>query len=77
MADAWRAGDAGRARRLAAPLGALAAALFAEPNPAIVKAVLHARGRIATPDVRLPLLPPDPATVAAALALLAVAERGS
>jgi 4-hydroxy-tetrahydrodipicolinate synthase len=38
-------------------LSAVAAALFAEPNPAVIKAVLHAQGRIATPDVRLPLLP--------------------
>lgn len=30
-------------------------ALFAEPNPAIFKGVLHAQGRIPTPDVRLPL----------------------
>ena len=28
---------------------------FAEPNPAVFKGVLHAQGRIATPDVRLPL----------------------
>lgn len=71
MVAAWRAGDALRARRLARPLAALAAALFAEPNPGVLKAVLHAQGRIATPDVRLPLLPPRPETVAAALALLA------
>ena len=32
----------------------LVLALFAEPNPAVIKAVLHAEGRIATPDVRLP-----------------------
>jgi 4-hydroxy-tetrahydrodipicolinate synthase len=30
-------------------------AAFAEPNPAVFKGVLHAQGRIATPDVRLPL----------------------
>jgi 4-hydroxy-tetrahydrodipicolinate synthase len=29
---------------------------FAEPNPAVFKGVLHAQGRIATPDVRLPLV---------------------
>jgi 4-hydroxy-tetrahydrodipicolinate synthase len=74
MVDAWRAGDARRARCLGAPLAPLAAALFTEPNPTVIKAVLHARGRIATPDVRLPLLPPDPATVAAALAVLEAAE---
>lgn len=75
LVEAWRAGDAPRARSIGAPLTALAAALFAEPNPTVIKAVLHGRGRIATPDVRLPLLPPDPATVSAALDLLAVAER--
>ena len=35
----------------------LSKALFAEPNPTVIKAVLHARGEIPTPDVRLPLLP--------------------
>lgn len=67
LVEAWRVGDAARARDLGAPLAALAAALFAEPNPSVIKAVLHARGRIPAPDVRLPLLPPDPTTVAAAL----------
>ncbi|QYN39594.1 dihydrodipicolinate synthase family protein [Pseudonocardia sp. DSM 110487] len=73
MVDAWRAGDAARARELGAPLAPLAAALFAEPNPSVIKAVLHATGRIPAPDVRLPLLPPDPATVAAALHRIALA----
>ena len=76
MADAWRAGDAPRARELGAPLASLASALFAEPNPTVIKAVLHARGRIATPDVRLPLLPPGPATVAAALEAVGRASTG-
>jgi 4-hydroxy-tetrahydrodipicolinate synthase len=75
VVDAWRAGDVVRARSLGAPLAPLAAALFAEPNPTVIKAVLHARCRIATPDVRLPLLPPDPASVAAALDLLKAAEH--
>src|SRR6185437_7541977 len=43
-------------RRGWGPLATLAAALFAEPNPTVVKAVLHAQGRIPTPDVRLPLV---------------------
>jgi 4-hydroxy-tetrahydrodipicolinate synthase len=30
-------------------------AAFADPNPAVFKGVLHALGKIATPDVRLPL----------------------
>jgi 4-hydroxy-tetrahydrodipicolinate synthase len=54
-------------------LSALAAAVFSEPNPAVVKAVLHAQGRIPTPDVRLPLLPASPLARAAALAALAAA----
>jgi 4-hydroxy-tetrahydrodipicolinate synthase len=65
---AWRAGDAPRARLLCAPLTALAASLFTEPNPSVLKGVLHAQGRIATPDVRLPLLPAHRHSVAAALA---------
>jgi 4-hydroxy-tetrahydrodipicolinate synthase len=71
---AWRVGDAA-ARELTRPLTRLAAALFAEPNPAVIKAVLHAQGRIASPAVRLPLLPARPASVAAALALLPAPVR--
>lgn len=33
----------------------LVAALFAEPSPAVIKAVLHAEGRIPTPHLRMPL----------------------
>jgi 4-hydroxy-tetrahydrodipicolinate synthase len=51
-------------------LAALAAALFREPNPTVIKAVLYAEGRIPTPDVRLPLLPPASATVDDALTRL-------
>jgi 4-hydroxy-tetrahydrodipicolinate synthase len=38
-----------------------------EPNPAVIKAVLHAQGRIPTPAVRLPMLPARADTTAAAL----------
>lgn len=55
---------------LVRPLARLAVALFAEPNPAVVKAVLHAQGRIPTPAVRLPLLPASAASRDAALALV-------
>ncbi|WP_328619507.1 dihydrodipicolinate synthase family protein [Streptomyces sp. NBC_00354] len=68
---AWQAGDVPRARTLGHGLARLSAALFAEPNPAVVKAVLHARGRIPTPDVRLPLLPAGEEAVSATLARLA------
>jgi 4-hydroxy-tetrahydrodipicolinate synthase len=33
----------------------LVLALFAEPNPAVIKGLLHRQGRIATPDVRMPM----------------------
>ncbi|MBW4719886.1 dihydrodipicolinate synthase family protein [Saccharothrix obliqua] len=66
LVDAWHT-DPPRARALSAPLTAGAAALFAAPNPTLVKAVLHARGRIPTPAVRLPLLAPDPTLVDAAV----------
>jgi 4-hydroxy-tetrahydrodipicolinate synthase len=72
LADAWRCGDVARARPLGHRLAALSDALFAEPNPAVVKGVLHAQGRIPTAAVRLPLLPAAPATVRTAQALTAV-----
>ncbi|MFI1147961.1 dihydrodipicolinate synthase family protein [Streptomyces sp. NPDC020817] len=71
LAAAWRAGDVPRARALGHALARLSAALFAEPNPVVVKGVLHAQGRIPTPDVRLPLLPAGGAAVSAALERLA------
>ncbi|MFJ7775781.1 dihydrodipicolinate synthase family protein [Streptomyces yangpuensis] len=71
LAAAWRAGDVVRARVLGHALAGLSAAVFTEPNPAVVKGVLHAQGRIPTPDVRLPLLPASKAAVAAVLERLA------
>ena len=62
----WRGGDVAAARTLGGQLSALAAALFAEPNPTVIKAVLHAQGRIPTPAVRLPLLPAQPGSADAA-----------
>ncbi|MDI6100247.1 dihydrodipicolinate synthase family protein [Actinoplanes sp. NEAU-A12] len=56
LASAWRAGDAERARALGNRLAGLSRALFAEPNPTVIKAVLHDHGRIPTAAVRLPLL---------------------
>jgi 4-hydroxy-tetrahydrodipicolinate synthase len=45
-------------------------ACFAEPNPAVFKGVLHAQGRIPTPDVRLPLVNASRASVERALAMI-------
>lgn len=67
LVDAWRAGNLAQARTLGHRLTALSTALFAEPNPSVVKAVLHAHGRIPTAGVRLPLLPAAPATTHTAL----------
>ncbi|MEU9377883.1 dihydrodipicolinate synthase family protein [Streptomyces sp. NPDC048255] len=71
LAAAWRAGDVARARPLGHALARMSAAVFAEPNPSVVKGVLHAQGRIPSPDVRLPLLPASAAGVGAALERLA------
>ncbi|MEU3452023.1 dihydrodipicolinate synthase family protein [Micromonospora sp. NPDC006766] len=68
LVAAWRAGDVTRARPLGHRLAALSAALFAEPNPSVIKAVLHAEGRIPTPAVRPPLLPATQAATARAVA---------
>ncbi|WP_354639613.1 dihydrodipicolinate synthase family protein [Kitasatospora camelliae] len=69
LADAWRKGDLDHARALGHRLVRLSAAAFAEPNPSVVKGVLHAQGRIPTPGVRLPLLPAGEQAVGRALAL--------
>jgi 4-hydroxy-tetrahydrodipicolinate synthase len=71
LAAAWARGDLTRARDLGHGLARLSAAAFAEPNPAVIKGVLHARGRIPSPGVRLPLLPAGRASVDEALKRLA------
>ena len=69
LVDAWRDGDTVRARALGHRLATLSAALFAEPNPTVIKGVLHAQGQIPTPAVRLPLLAAAPETVRRAVRL--------
>jgi 4-hydroxy-tetrahydrodipicolinate synthase len=75
LITAWRTGDVAVARPLGHRLAGLSAALFAEPNPTVIKAVLHAEGRIPTADVRLPLLPASARTVSRALSLHDVAAK--
>lgn len=70
LAAAWQAGDAASARDLGARLARVSAAVFSEPNPTVLKGVLHAQGRISTPNVRLPLLPAARASVEQTLTLL-------
>jgi 4-hydroxy-tetrahydrodipicolinate synthase len=67
---AWQSGDAARARELGHRLVPLSAALFAEPNPVVMKGVLHALGMVPSPAVRLPLLPAGSDSVQAALSQL-------
>lgn len=64
---AWREGPIDHARKLNNELVPLARALFAEPNPVVIKAVLAAQGRIPSSHVRLPLLTATPAATDAAL----------
>jgi len=66
--ELWRGQRLSEARTLGNNLVAPACALMSEPNPTMIKAVLHAEGRISSPHVRLPLLAvTDRAAVAAAL----------
>jgi 4-hydroxy-tetrahydrodipicolinate synthase len=69
---AWQSGDLPAARGLSHRLAPQSAALFAAPNPTLIKAVLHAEGRIPSAAVRLPLTPAAPELVAQARAALTV-----
>ncbi len=64
--------DEGRAH--AEALLSVVQACFAEPNPAVFKGVLHAQGRIPTPDVRMPLTNASQAAIDAALAAISAAR---
>ncbi|HEX5113873.1 MAG TPA: dihydrodipicolinate synthase family protein [Pseudonocardiaceae bacterium] len=60
LVSTWRDGHVAVARPLGGRLSRLSTALFAEPNPTVIKAVLHAHRRIPTANVRPPLLPAAP-----------------
>jgi 4-hydroxy-tetrahydrodipicolinate synthase len=66
---AWHSGRLEQARELGHRLAPLSAALFAEPNPAVIKGALHALGQIPSPVVRLPLLAAGRDAISAALAV--------
>jgi 4-hydroxy-tetrahydrodipicolinate synthase len=74
MLAAGAAGDVATGRPHAEALLPLVLALFAEPSPAIIKALLHAEGRIPTPDVRPPLAPASAGALERAIAALAAAR---
>jgi 4-hydroxy-tetrahydrodipicolinate synthase len=67
MIECGLAGKVDDARAHAEALLPVVRAAFAEPNPAVFKGVLHAQGRIPTPDVRLPLVNASPGAVERAL----------
>jgi 4-hydroxy-tetrahydrodipicolinate synthase len=69
-----RAGEAAEARLHHETLLPLVRAIYAEPNPAVVKGLLHRQGLIAAPDLRLPNVPATDAAVDRALGTLARAE---
>lgn len=71
MVDDGVAGRVAAARARAEALLPVVLALFAEPNPAVVKGVLHAQGRLPTPDARMPLTTASTSAVDAALAAIA------
>jgi 4-hydroxy-tetrahydrodipicolinate synthase len=70
LIGAWQSGSAAQARDLGHRLVPLSAALFAEPNPVVIKAVLHAEGAIPSPMVRLPLVEASRESAGAALDVL-------
>ncbi len=55
MVECGLAGKLEDGRHHAAALLEVVKTAFAEPNPAVFKGVLHAQGRIATADLRMPL----------------------
>ena len=71
MIECGMAGKVDEGRAHAETLLPVVQACFAEPNPAVFKGVLHAQGRIPTPDVRLPLLNASASSVDAAMAAIA------
>jgi 4-hydroxy-tetrahydrodipicolinate synthase len=74
MIECGLAGKVDDGRAHAEALLPVVTACFAEPNPAVFKGVLHAQGRIPTPDVRLPLVAASGTSVESALAAVEAAS---
>jgi 4-hydroxy-tetrahydrodipicolinate synthase len=74
MIECGLAGKLDDGRAHAEALLPVTQALFAEPNPSVFKGVLHAQGRIPTPDVRLPHVNASPKSVQLALDAIATAS---
>jgi len=69
MIEHGLAGEVVPGRAHAEALLPLVRALFAEPSPAVIKALLHAEGRIPTADARMPLSNASATAVQQALAV--------
>jgi 4-hydroxy-tetrahydrodipicolinate synthase len=77
--EVWRAverNDHRRARRIWARLLPGTRLLFEEPSPAPVKHLLQAAGRIASGELRLPLVPPSAGLMRRLEALAQAASAG-
>jgi len=70
MIECGLAGKLEEGRAVHEALLPLVKRLFAEPNPSVIKGVLHAQGKIPTPSLRLPMTPASTSAVDAALAAL-------
>jgi 4-hydroxy-tetrahydrodipicolinate synthase len=74
MIDCGVRGDVAGGRSLAEKLLAVSRALFAEPSPAVIKAALHAQGKIPTPHVRMPMADASADATERALAAVEAAQ---
>jgi 4-hydroxy-tetrahydrodipicolinate synthase len=74
MIERGLAGDVAAARAHHEALLPIVRELFSLPSPGVLKGVLHAQGRIATANLRLPLLAAPSVAVASALAAITEAE---
>jgi 4-hydroxy-tetrahydrodipicolinate synthase len=70
MIECGLAGKVDDGRAHAEALLPVVQAMFAEPNPAVFKGVLHTQGHIPTADVRLPLVNASSASIDTALAAI-------
>ena len=70
MIECGLAGKLDEGRATSEALLPLVKRLFAEPNPSVIKGVLHALGKIPTPDLRLPMTAASTAAVDAAMTAL-------
>ena len=75
MVECGLAGKLEDGRHHAEALLPVVDAAFAEPNPAVFKGVLHAQGRIASPDVRMPMANASSAAIDRCLAAIEHASR--